>query len=487
MLFNSYAYLVFLPVVLALYYAVPARFSRHVLLGASLFFYLSWNVGYGLLLLLTLTSTYAAAIAIEDGRGKRRLWLAAGIGVSLLLLFIFKYADFALRLGAGLLSLFRPGTAAPRLGLLLPVGISFYTFQAIGYVVDVYRGQTRAERSFVTYALFVSFFPQLVAGPIERSGHLLSQVRKRRVPSFLEVQEGLLLLLWGYFLKIVVADRLAVFVDTAYGDMDAFPGVYLMVATAFFAFQIYCDFYGYSVIAAGSARLLGIRLMENFKSPYLCSSVAEFWRHWHISLTGWFRDYLYIPLGGNRRGRGRKLVNLLIVFAVSGLWHGAEITFVIWGVLNGLYQIAGEVSAPARRRVRQLLGLPEESLGRRIWGVAVTFVLVCISWVFFRADNLEQAMQAFRSMGTFNPWVLFNGGLAACGLDERSLGLVWACLLVVLGCDLAGRRGIRVREVILAQSWLFRVLFGVLAVTAILLFGLYGPQYHAENFIYFQF
>lgn len=242
----------------------------------------------------------------------------------------------------------------PSVDILLPVGISFYTFQALGYTIDVYRGDTCAEKNFFQYALFVSFFPQLVAGPIERSSHLLQQLATPHKFNSEEAKSGLLLMLWGFFLKIVLADRIAIFVDWVYGDYHTFGGWYLIVATALFAIQIYCDFAGYSIIAMGAAQILGIRLMENFQSPYLAVSVADFWRRWHISLTSWFRDYLYIPLGGSRCSKWRKYMNKMIVFLVSGLWHGAKISFVVWGGLNGLYQIIGEILQPLRDKLVKL-------------------------------------------------------------------------------------------------------------------------------------
>lgn len=262
-------------------------------------------------------------------------WKKCGLGISitsnLMILFFFKYFDFVISNINSILYTLNIEIFEPAFDVILPVGISFYIFQAIGYIIDVYRGEIRAEKNFFKYALFVSFFPQLVAGPIERSKNLLHQIDVPQKFSFERMREGLLVMLWGYFLKIVIADRIAIFVDKVYGNYMLYEGIYLSVASILFAFQIYCDFAGYSIIAIGVAKILGFQLMENFNAPYLAQSVSDFWRRWHISLSSWFRDYVYIPLGGNRRGKGKRYVNLLVVFIISGLWHGANWNFVVWG------------------------------------------------------------------------------------------------------------------------------------------------------------
>lgn len=372
--------------------------------------------------------------------------------------------------------------------MLLPVGISFYTFQALSYTMDVYRGDIYAERNFIRYALFVSFFPQLVAGPIERSKNLLRQLAEPKKFNYDEAREGLLLMLWGFFLKIVMADRIAIFVDTVYGDYNTYGGWYIIVATLLFAAQVYCDFSGYSTIAMGTAKILGVNLMENFNAPYLATSVAAFWRNWHISLTSWFKDYLYIPLGGNRKGMARKQLNKMIVFLVSGLWHGAKLSFVLWGGLNGLYQVLGECLQPLRRRAVKLLGLNPDSLGHRLAQMALTFVLVDFSWLFFRAESTTDAMRMLSSaFQVRNPWILFDGSLYNCGLDIANFQLMLACIGILLFADICKRRGIRLRAVVLRQDYWFRWLFIAGSVLAILLFGKWGPDFDKASFIYFQF
>lgn len=341
MLFNSIDFLMFFPIVCMAYFIMP-KGKRYIwLLLASYYFYMSWNARYALLLFGSTAVTYLAARLIgcfndnEKWDLKRRqngkkLCVACSLIINLGILFFFKYYNFAMDFVSAAAGRFNIAISAPVFDVLLPVGISFYIFQALGYTIDIYRGG-KAEKNFLRYALFVSFFPQLVAGPIERSENLLKQLREGHDFSFERMKDGLLLMLWGYFMKLVIADRIAIFVDAVYGDMDKYGGLYIVIASVLFAFQIYCDFAGYSTIASGAARIMGFQLMENFNCPYFSRSVGEFWRRWHISLSSWFRDYLYIPLGGSRRGRGRALINLLSVFLASGLWHGADLTYLAWG------------------------------------------------------------------------------------------------------------------------------------------------------------
>jgi D-alanyl-lipoteichoic acid acyltransferase DltB (MBOAT superfamily) len=331
MQFNSAEYLIFLPVILGVYFSIPHRWRQLLLLGAIYYFYMAWKVEYVVLLLASILIDYSLALWIEKARSKRhqRLLLIASLSTNLGLLFAFKYFNFFNVATHDLLGFFNIFYTIPTLQLLLPVGISFYTFQTMSYTIDVYRGELKAERSLVRFALYVSFFPQLVAGPIERAERLLPQFMIRYDFDEQRVASGLRRIAWGFFKKVVIADKAAVIVDAIYQDPTTHSGLTLLFATYLFAFQIYCDFSGYSDIAIGTARLFGFDLMENFRQPYLSKSITEFWRRWHISLSTWFRDYLYIPLGGNRVGKGRLYINLLLVFVVSGLWHGASWTYVI--------------------------------------------------------------------------------------------------------------------------------------------------------------
>lgn len=498
MLFNSLDFLIFFPIVLLVYFIIPKRVKYIWLLIASYYFYMCWNAKYAILILISTIITYVSGLLLENVKNKtiieskkniqKKLIVAVSFLSNLGILFYFKYINFTLDVVKDILATVNVDLNIPVFDILLPVGISFYTFQALSYTMDVYRDEIYAEKNFFRYALFVSFFPQLVAGPIERSKNLLKQLAVPKQFDYDKAREGILLMLWGFFLKIVLADRIAIFVDTVYGDYLSYPGVYLMVATILFAIQIYCDFSGYSVIAMGAAKILGIELMENFDAPYLSTSVAEFWRKWHISLTSWFKDYLYIPLGGSRKGKIRKYLNKLIVFLVSGLWHGANLSYVVWGGINGIYQIIGEMTLPFREKIRQILRLNKDTISFKIAQGIITFALVDFTWIFFRANNIEEAIDIIKSIvSTYNPWILFDGSLYTCGLDNKNFGLMLIGVVILLFADYCKLKKIQIRQVILKQDYWFRILFFALSVLLILLFGKWGPTFDKANFIYFQF
>ena len=333
MLFNSLEYVCFLPIVFALYWTVPSKYRCYLLLVASYYFYMSWNVKYVAIIVFITVISYAAALLLEktvDEKDKRLIVTVASI-CCLSVLFFFKYFNFTTTSFSRLLSLFTINLSPITLDVLLPVGISFYTFQTLSYVIDVYRGSVHAERNLIIYATFISFFPQLVAGPIERSTNLLQQIKAEHKFNEQKAMAGLKLMLWGYYKKLLIADNVSVYVDTVYNDLSTYRGLDILLVIFFFSIQIYCDFSGYSDIAIGTAKLLDIDLMTNFKSPYYSASIKEFWSRWHISLSTWFKDYLYIPLGGNRCSRVKHYFNLVFTFLVSGLWHGASLTFILWG------------------------------------------------------------------------------------------------------------------------------------------------------------
>lgn len=377
--------------------------------------------------------------------------------------------------------------APPGFAWLLPMGISFYTLQAVGYLIDVYRGE-KPEKNLLQMALFVAFFPQLVSGPISRGKSLLAQFHAPQKLQFDNLRDGVLLMIWGYFLKVVIADRATIFVDTVYNLENGFDGWFLIVGTILFGIQLYCDFGGCTTIAMGAAKMLGIDLIDNFQAPYLSRSNAEFWRRWHISLSTWFRDYLYIPLGGNRKGKGRKYCNVLITFAVSGLWHGAQWNFVFWGLLNGLYQVIGDWLRPVRRALLRVTELDTDTLGHKGAQVFCTWLCVNLAWVFFRADRLMDSFAILRSIFTAsNIYILFDGSLFGCGLDEPNFLLLLVYIAILFVADLCKYKGINIRQGIARQSWLCQVLVVAGSVLAILLLGVYGPGFEASDFIYSQF
>lgn len=389
MLFNSFSFLVFFAVLVVVYYAAPHKIRWILLLAASLYFYSTFNAGYVLLLLSSALIAYVAGLAIAISKDQRikKLVLVIGVIASLAPLLVFKYFDFF----AGSLNDMAQSSVAPALGLLLPAGLSFFSFSCVSYILDVYKNRLAAERHAGRFTLYVSFFPKLLAGPIERATTFLPQVFRPVQFDPEGVTAGLQLMLWGLFKKVVIADRLAVFVDTAYKNPELGSPLGLVIATYFFAFQIYCDFSGYSDIAIGAARVLGFNLMENFRRPYLSTSAPEFWgkNRWHISLSNWFRDYMYIPMGGSKVSKPRFYLNQMAVFLVSGLWHGANWTFVVWGGLNGLYQIVTVMTAGIREKLGRALRVPD--VVGSLLGSLVTFHLVTTAWVFFRANSISDA------------------------------------------------------------------------------------------------
>ncbi|MBR5597722.1 MAG: MBOAT family protein [Lachnospiraceae bacterium] len=498
MLFNSIDFLIFFPIVTLIYFMIPDKVKYLWLLVVSYYFYMCWNVTYIVLIFTSTIITYLSGLGIErikklevseEGKVKYKKWIVAGSLISNLgILFYFKYTNFVLDIVENICLNLKIRISIPDFDIMLPVGISFYTFQALSYTIDVYRDEIYAEKNFFRYALFVSFFPQLVAGPIERSKNLLKQLAEPKKIDFETARDGFFLMLWGFFLKIVLADRIAILVDTVYSDYITYEGYYIVVATILFAVQIYCDFSGYSTIAMGTAKILGISLMENFEAPYLSTTVATFWRKWHISLTSWFKDYLYIPLGGSRKGIIRKYFNKIFVFLVSGLWHGADFSFVIWGGLNGLYQVIGEVIMPIRDKVVKFLRLNRESFGHKVFGVVTTFVLVDFSWIFFRASDFRTALSMIKSMCTVgNIGILFDGSLYECGLSAHNFILMLVCIVLLLFVDICKYKGICIRECVFRQDYWFRWLFVAASVWVILVFGIWGPAFDKAAFIYFQF
>lgn len=486
MLFNSWQYLFFYPIVVLIYFVLPKKGKNTWLLVSSYYFYMGWNVKYIVLLFFTTVVTYTGAFLIEKYRKKGFLFLTIVLNFGVL--FYFKYVQFAWdNLGHICNRLGIPFTEH-EFDILLPVGISFFTFQAVGYTIDVYRKEIYAERNFLRYALFVSFFPQLVAGPIERSKNLLKQLDKTYAYSYDRMREGLLLMLWGFFLKLVIADRAAIFVDTVFADTKKYAGLYIVVATVIFAFQIYCDFYGYSVIAMGSARIIGLNLMDNFNAPYFSKSVAEFWRRWHISLSTWFRDYLYIPLGGSRKGKIRNYLNLMIVFLTSGLWHGAAWTYVTWGGINGGLQVLSKVTENLRTYAKKIFCIGEGRFSHRLLQTVTTFCMIDFSWLFFRLRGMRDFLPVFRSIvSNFNPWIFTDGSLFQCGLDRKNYYLLGFSIVILMFADYYKYIGVVIHKKILQQDFWFRWLVFAGGTLFVLIFGVWGGNYDAKNFIYFQF
>ena len=493
MIFNSVSYLIFFPIVVLLYFALPYKLRNTWLLIVSYYFYMNWNAKYALLLAGSTIVTFICSLLVEHFKNHDRQilakWsLAGSFLINIGILFLFKYSGFFAENINRLMEAIGRGGRIQAFDVVLPVGISFYIFQALSYTMDVYRGEIKATKNLPEYALFVSFFPQLMAGPIERSKNLLLQFREKHTFDVDRVRSGLLTMLWGLFMKIVIADNLSVIVTSVYENYLSYTGVEILLATALFAFQIYCDFGGYSYIAIGSARVLGFKLMDNFDCPYLAISVNDFWKRWHISLTSWFRDYLYIPLGGNRKGKVRKYINIMIIFLVSGLWHGANWTYVVWGGLNGLYLVAEQVSEPLRCKVRDFFRVDVSRFSYRFFSGLWTFILVDFSWMFFRAESFSQVFGMLRQIkANFGFSRLFGYAIANWGLDSATLLALLIAFMLLFLVDTCRYKGINLNAKVLSQGAPFRyVVYGGLLLM-IMFFGIYGYEYAQTAFIYFQF
>ena len=494
MVFNSLHFLLFFPIVVGIYFIIPQKVRWVWLLAASYYYYMSWNAKYASLLALSTIITWLSGLLInrcsgkKNGEALKKGLIAFSFISNLGILFIFKYFHFGLNALNKVLRLLHISTVQSTFSVLLPVGISFYILQALSYTMDVYRGQVKVEKNLFKYALFVSFFPQLVAGPIERSQDLLPQILVPHKFDFDRVKRGLWLMLWGFFQKLVIADRLAIFVNTVYGDPSNYRsgGVINLTALIFFAFQTYADFAGYSNIALGAAEVLGFRLTTNFVRPFFSVNITEFWTRWHVSLSRWFVNYLYIPLGGNRVGKLRYYINVMIVFLASGLWHGANWTFLVWGGLNGLISITERLLTPLWRKARQTLKFNDRSGSVKCLQSAYVIFMFGFVQVFFRSENLRQAGEFLRGMCRFDPYDLFNGKLFEYGMDRANFIIAVLSLAVLFIIAMIQRKG-SVRSALEAQPLVLRWSLIIAGIAAVVFFGIYGPGFDASQFIYFQF
>ncbi|MDE7341114.1 MAG: MBOAT family protein [Lachnospiraceae bacterium] len=476
MLFNSISFGIFLIIVFLLYYFVPHKYRWGFLLLASYVFYMNLHLWYGILLFLTTLLTYTLALSLEKAQtaGQKKKALLLGVLPLVLILVFFKTANPVIQHLNDMISAGRLSIQPLTMTILLPAGISFYFFQSMGYLIDVYRGKTEAEKHFGYYALFVSFFPQLLSGPIGRADSLLPQYKKKRSFSYNNVTYGLKLMAWGYFKKLVIADTFAITVNKLFNNVHSYVGLAFIVATVMFAIEIYCDFSGYSDIAIGCARLFGIRLMTNFKSPYFSFSIKEFWSRWHISLSTWFRDYVYIPLGGNRVAKWRHLLNLLLTFLVSGFWHGASLTYVLWGGIHGLLQI-----------VETLLYPKSKTHKKHFWQLPLTFILLCFTWIFFRANSIDDALWIISRLfwDASRPINYLKTAVICLDMSYVQLVAMWLPVLLLGIYDYLSLKYDVIREFSKLKFFIRWPVY-VLLLVAIALFS---PKGIATEFIYFQF
>ena len=470
MLFNSVHFLWYFPLFLIVYFTINERFRWMVLLAASIYFYMSWKPEYVILLgFCTVLNYYSAILIHNESRQKYRYWyLVTSVILNLSVIVVFKYLGFFTEILNSVLALSN-AEPLPIIHLLLPVGISFYTFHTMSYTIDVYKNETPVEKHFGYFSLFVSFWPMLLAGPIERSNHLIPQFRKKFVWDYERIMMATNRISFGFFKKMVVADRLSMYVNEVYANLDSYGTLPIIIAAIFFSIQIYCDFSGYCDIAIGVAMIIDFDLFENFNRPYTATSIKDFWSRWHMSLSRWFRDYVYIPLGGNRVSEGKKIRNLMVTFLVSGLWHGANFTYIFWGALHGVYQVIGTYTESFRTKVRTTLGI-EGSWLSRAQQTIITFILVTFAWIFFRAKNFDHAFQII-------------GKIAAVdyrGIGEIMIGKgpfqmlinVFVIALLVAAAKLPVKLNLKYSHLFIVACW-----------TVVLLLGEGGT----EEFIYFQF
>lgn len=486
MVFNSLHFIAFFPIAVISYYLVPQTWQYVWLVLCNYYFYMCWNIKYGILLLGLTTITFIIGLIIHnfqsESQKRKSLYVQFfGICIVVIILIFYKYSNFILSNVGRTLKV-----TVPPFDIIAPIGISFYSLQMLTYLIDLYRGDVQVEKNFIKYAAFTSFFPSLCSGPIGRAKLILPQINTVHTFDYLRVKNGLLLMVWGVFQKLVISDRIGIFVNYVYGEYNTMPGYVLLFATILYALQIYCDFSGYSDIAVGSAEVLGIELITNFKQPYFSKSVAEFWRKWHISLSSWFRDYVYIPLGGNRKGKWVKYRNILVVFLISGLWHGASWNYILWGALHGAFQIIGDLTKVFREKFKKLLRIRTDCFSYHLFQSIITFCLVDFAWIFFRAPGALAGLEIIYriiklDLADFDLSFLNNFGL---NTSDFTLLLLSICILL---CVDVLRKYINVRESIMQQNLVFRWILYYSIIFIILIFGIYGPGYDAGSFVYMQF
>ncbi len=483
MLFNSFSFFIFFPAVTILYFVIPPTYRWFFLLVASCIFYMAFIPIYILILALTIAIDYMAALLIERSDGKRRkIYLIVSIISTCMVLFIFKYFNFFNTNLAQVARFFHWNYSIENLSLILPIGLSFHTFQSLSYVIEVYRRNFKAEQHFGIYALYVMFYPQLVAGPIERPRNLIHQFYEEHSFDAQRVIDGLKLMVWGFFKKVVIADKLAMIVDKIYSDPTQYTGLPLIAAAISFAIQVYCDFSGYSDIAIGSAQVMGFRLRNNFNRPLFSASVAEFWRRWHISLMTWFRDYVYIPLGGNRMSKGRRCFNIFFTFTLSGLWHGANWGMVLWGCFNGLYIILSVLTENLRKKGLTWTRLDQHPILHRGMGIVFTFFLFWFTLIIFRTKDLSDALYVMThlgvGLGSFRAsFENLYSVLPRYELMTVLIAIGWMIFIEIIEKQEKMRHPFTAKPI-----WTRWTIYNV-----IILFLIFFGEYNDQAFIYFQF
>ncbi len=481
----------FIPITFLLYNLCRKRWylQNAVLLAASLYFYFCYGWGHVAILLACILLTYLGglighAVGKKSSKGAKAIYISTAV-VNLLILVFFKYATFTVSNLNILLDNFKLGLPLPE--ILLPVGLSFFIFQSSSYLFDLSKGKVKCEKNILNYAVFVSFFPTIVSGPIQKSRDFLPKLRVERKIKYSDFQRAFLIFLWGVFIKMVIADRLALFTNTVFDKYSEHSGITLLLAAIVYSFQIYADFSGYSYMAISLGILFGFEMQDNFKQPYFGTTIVDFWRRWHISLTSWFREYLYFPLGGNRKGTFRKYLNVAIVFVVSGLWHGASWAFVVWGAIHAIYQIVGIITMPYREKLCEKLKINRSTPVYRVWQSLCVFALATFAWIFFRSASIGDAFEFIRlTVSEFNPWVIFDGSLYTLGLSQNEWIISILALELLFVVSFMRERGANAMSIV-SQKLPIRWLVYLYLMISIIVFGMYGPGYSANAFIYAGF
>lgn len=488
MLFNSFNFLVFFILVSVFYFVIPHKVRWILLLASSYYFYMCWKPELIILIVFSTFMNYIVSLMIyrEKSLDKRKKYLIISLLINFGLLFIFKYLVFINQSIMSIFTTFGADYPFSTFDIILPMGISFYTFQAASYTIDVYRKKIKPVRNYGIFSLYITFFPQLVAGPIERSENLLPQFYKKHNFDLERIVMGIKIMIYGFFKKIVIADRISVAVNTIFNNPTGYSGLYFVLASFLFSFQIYCDFSGYSDIAVGAAKVLGFDLMANFKTPFLSKSIREFWSRWHISLSSWFSDYVYIPLGGSRCSKIKHYRNIFITFLVSGLWHGANFTYIIWGGLHGIFQIMGSITQNARNKFKELIGIKDTKLAGFI-SIIITFSLFSFSLIFFRANTISEALYIIKNLFyRFSHWgtpqYLYEV-VTGLGINLVELIVIFSAIVILMTFEILSGKN-QVYDYIEKKNIVFRFMFYILITTIVLTVGVY---YNAGEFIYFQF
>ena len=464
---------------LVFYYIIPLRFRWLALLIGSMAFYMYLSQGsmvkFFMIIVLSFVS-WICSLLMELDEKHKRVYLLISISMIAFSLLAIKEYSFILT--------FFSHKDLPD-WWLVPVGIAFFSLQMISYNVDVYKGSIASERNFFKYLLFTSFFPQIIQGPIPRYSHLAKQLFKGNRFDERKIVKGFMLILWGFFLKLCIADKAGIIVNKVFDNYPTYGGIYVLVAGVLYSIQLYTDFMACTSLAQGISNLFGIDLTDNFMHPYFANSIKDFWRRWHISFSSWLRDYIYIPLGGNREGKYRKYVNIILTFAVSGIWHGAGMKYLFWGILHGVYQLIGEAIEPVRRKICNKFNIGKNSFGYLVYRRIATFILVMLAWIIFRADRLKTGLSMVKSIVTvWNPWILTNDKLYSLGLGWKDFHVLILCIMLLLFVSSIQERGIVIRDYILNKNIVLRWLIYITAILFIMVFGTYGYGFDAQAFIY---